>query len=114
MSRQKHCHWRIAKVAKEIAACEYEEMARDNVFFAQWPKRRAFIQANWGLYIDPARQALTGLLNQPGFPDAMKEEIYEALMLDGVFNPRVFTSLAQAEQVTGERLSLPSPSAMTH
>lgn len=108
MSRQDKCHWRIAKVAKEIAACEYEEMAKDNAFFATWPKRRAFIQANWGLYIDPAREALTGLLSQPQFPDAAKEEIYEALMLDGVFNPRVFTSLAQAENVLGEKLHMPS------
>lgn len=114
MSRQKQCHWRIAKVAKEIAACEYEQMAKDNAFFAQWPKRRAFIQINWGLYIDPAREALTGLLHQPDFPAAAKEEIYEALMLDGTFNPRVFTSLAQAEQATGERFSLPSPSASLH
>lgn len=114
MSRQQHCHWRIAKVAKEIAACEYEQMARDNTFFAQWPKRRTFIQRNWGLYIDPAREALTGLLHQPNFPDAQKEEIYEALMLDGVFNPRVFTSLAQAEQVTGEKLSMPQTSIAVH
>lgn len=77
-------HVLIERTAKGIAAEAYEDMAHTNEFFAEWPRRRTFVQKNWPMFVDHARQALIQLLAQPDLPETSKASIYEALCIDGV------------------------------
>lgn len=81
-------HKQIADVAKGLAEEHYEQLARDNAFYAAFPKPRPFVRKNWRLYIDMARQILVHMLGDPNYPDSMKRDIHRALMLDGAHNPR--------------------------
>lgn len=76
------CHALIKKTAEEIAAEVYEDAAHDNAFFAEWPRRRTFVRKNWTIYVDAARKALIRILHGE-YPEAMKQPIYEALIIDG-------------------------------
>jgi hypothetical protein len=114
VSRQSKCHWRIAKVAKEIAHIRYDAYASDNAFFAMYPNEARFVQKFWGVYIDIARDLLANLLTDPMIGDAEKEQIYDALLLDGTVNPRALTSIEQANIIdnTDYRLLNHSSQAM--
>lgn len=82
-------HWRIAEAAKEFAGEFYEARASfDNAFYKAWPNQRNFIRKNWKSFVGPARQVLTSMLNTPGRPEDQKEQIYEALLMDRVINPK--------------------------
>lgn len=75
-------HHLIAKTAKEIALEAYESLAHDNEFHRQWPRRDVFVRRNWTMFVGDARNALMEILTGD-FPDAMKEPIYEAFIIDG-------------------------------
>lgn len=77
-------HKLIRETAEAIAAEAYESMAHDNAFFAEWPKRRAFVRKNWLMFVDHARDSLLQILGGD-YPDAMKQPIYDALTIDGSF-----------------------------
>lgn len=92
-----HCHWRIAKVAKELARAAYQELMGSNVLYDAWKKRnpslarnpkrleQQFVNHRWGLFIEAARATLVGLLqehNNPNIDEKAKEEIMEILALD--------------------------------
>lgn len=75
-------HNLIAKTAREIAREAYESLAHDNTFHAEWPNREGFVQRNWQMFVDQARKALIRIISGD-YPDAMKQPIYEALLIDG-------------------------------
>lgn len=94
---QKIIHWRIAKTAKALAAAAYEELAKENAFYARHKSMSHYVRKNWQLYIPFARQALVAILakdfayevalgtyTEQGVVD-MKEEVYQCLLLDGGF-----------------------------
>ncbi len=114
-SRQSKCHWRIAKVAKEIAHIRYDAYASDNRFYAAYPDEDKFVRKFWGVYIDIARDLLANLLTDPMIGDGEKEEIYNALLLDSTVNARAFSSLEQVQTLHGgDFKALPSPSGEVH
>lgn len=87
-----HCHKRVAKVAKALAAETYEQlMSSSDLIYSNWKKKyphldskrlcRQFVADKWALFIPPARATLVGLLQQP-IDEALKEEIMEILVLD--------------------------------
>jgi hypothetical protein len=80
--KQQLVHKKIAEVAKAIAAAEYDRLAYDNRFYKKYPTERGFVGKNWRYYIKIARMCMTHLLSKPDFPEAEKEKIFEALMLD--------------------------------
>jgi hypothetical protein len=94
---QKVIHWRIAKVAKELANEAYELLAKENAFYERNRSQSWYVRRNWRHFIPFARQALTMVLAKDYAPeialgahsrdsvDAMKTEIYEALLIDGGF-----------------------------
>jgi len=94
---QKIIHWRIAKVAKEIAAECYEALAHENEFHRLNRSVDRYVKRNWRHYIPFARQALVGILTKdfamevalgtytPEGVEAMKQEVYECLLLDGAY-----------------------------
>lgn len=90
-------HHRIAKTAKAQAREAWELMAREDAFYRLWKDPKVYVRRNWQHYIPYARQALVGILtkdfshqiamgsySQAGV-DAMKNEVYECLLIDGGF-----------------------------
>lgn len=88
---QKIIHEVIGNAAKGICESFYEDAARDNTFYRMNPRKRAYINKNWRHFIDVARHNLLVMLTAtredgtPRYPEQMREPIYEALVLDGVY-----------------------------
>jgi hypothetical protein len=92
---EKIIHWRIAKVAKEIAAECYEALAKENDFHRLNRSMGRYVRRNWQHYIPFARQALTSILTKDFAMEIalgtytaqgveeMKMEVYECLVIDG-------------------------------
>ena len=85
-------HTIIADTAKAIAQEAYDAIAHDNAFYAEWPSADLFVTHNWRMFTDQARQALLRMLEvdhwEAGvpvykYPEAMREPVYEALLIDG-------------------------------
>lgn len=81
MGAKTHCHWLIAKAAKEMAGAQYEELARNDAWYRKHPDQKAFIGAYWGNYCEIARRTLAQMLGM-NYPESVKEQIEEALILD--------------------------------
>jgi hypothetical protein len=85
-SHEGHCHALVKKTAEEMAGVWYDETAfHDNAFYAQWKSGDEFIRHHWGMFVKPARETLAKML-AGNYPEAMKNEIYEALQLDGLLH----------------------------
>lgn len=84
-------HNLIADTARDIAREAYESVAHSNDFYAQWPDREAFVKANFSMFVDGARAALLEIL-KGDYPDAMKDPIYEALVIDGSYRKQANAS----------------------
>jgi hypothetical protein len=75
-----YCHKLIKSVAQGITGEFYENAARDNTFYKQFPNERQFIAAYWQHMVDPARKALVWMLARPEYPADVKSMIHEALV----------------------------------
>jgi hypothetical protein len=79
-------HKLVAKVAEEMACETYESWAsRADAFYESAPDIKVWVNRNWILFIDPARQSLGAMLGMAGIPPEQKEMIHEALVLDNQF-----------------------------
>ena len=92
-------HGLIAKTAKEITEAVFEACSYSDPFHAAWPEKkcRAFVKRFWPDYIGYARQSLAMMLtpiagteNDPDgpkfhYPESMRNEVYEALLIDGQY-----------------------------
>lgn len=81
-------HKQIAETAKGLALEHYEVLARDNLFYKRWPKKKAFVGHNWRHYIPMARQIMVAMLGNPKYDEKFKKKIFDAILLDGAVNPR--------------------------
>lgn len=97
-------HVLIANTAKSICEAVFEQLSRhSDQFHRVWPekRRRRFIQTFWADYIGAARDSLTTMLQPiegteqdrdgPKYttPQIMRDEIFEALLIDGQFKRQV-------------------------
>lgn len=91
---QKVVHKLIAKTAKEIAAEVYEVLASNDRFYRTYPNVRRFVAKNWRHFIGDARKSLTVIMAAESpdgtpqhvvylYPQIMRDEIFEALILEG-------------------------------
>ena len=71
----------VTSTAQEMCAAIYEELAKDNKFYAQWPSQDVFVSKFSHQYLEEARQALIKIL-AGDYPESMKQPIYEDLLLD--------------------------------
>ncbi len=78
----KFCHKLVEKTAKDMAWEAYEARATDNVFYKQFPNQRKYVAHNWKHFIRFARETLVRMLGMPQYSEHLKEEIFEALMLE--------------------------------
>lgn len=87
-----HCHFLVAKVAKEMAGTVFEEKAKQSnqeylALREAYPDKtsaqlqKMFIAKNWYLFVPAARSILAQMLRSP-IEDAMKADIEEALIKD--------------------------------
>jgi hypothetical protein len=77
-------HALVKKTAEEMAGAYYELAAsRDNRFYKEWPSVRVFIRKNWKNFVVTARQVLASMLAKPSTPQIARDQIYDALQLDG-------------------------------
>jgi hypothetical protein len=94
---QQIIHERIAKTARALAAEAYEILAKENAFHRLNRSQDRYVKRCWRHYIPFARQALVDILRKDFAMEialgvytregveAMKEEVYECLVLDGAF-----------------------------
>lgn len=74
-------HKEVKKIAQGIAGAAYEEFAKDNLFYKQYPNQSIFIDKYWKVYIPEARQSLLKML-EGNYPESMKEEIFDIYLKD--------------------------------
>lgn len=89
----KYAHKLIAETAKEIAAAAYEDMALDNTFYQMWPNQKKFVNKQHRTFIRAAREALAKMLGMPEYSEEIKEEIFQALLLDRALPPNGDTAI---------------------
>ena len=74
-------HKLIRTTAKEMAGHYYEFMAHSDQFYADHPDLMVFIEEEWPSFVKTTREILTQMLTG-NYPEAYKQEIYEALLQD--------------------------------
>lgn len=87
-----HAHKLVRETAVAMAHELYDTMMTDNEWYrlwkAQWPDEDGkqlelrFVAKNLSRLLPQARAVLAQMLRSPGTNEGMKEEIYEALVLD--------------------------------
>lgn len=80
MKKLSACHFLIKKTAVELAGQHYDKAAHDNVFYHYYPTEKFFIQHEWHQFITMAKSILTSMLGRHDICEAMKEEIFDALI----------------------------------
>lgn len=80
MARPKACHFLVWKTATELAGQHYEKAAHDNLFYHYYPTEKFFLARETHQFITMAKSILLGMLGMPSVCDAMKEEIFDALI----------------------------------
>lgn len=83
-NQKSFAHKMVADLQVEMAQALYEELAKSNNFYQDWPasKRNQWVKQCAPTLRQHARATLAEMLNQRGITDQEKEEIYEALLLD--------------------------------
>lgn len=81
-------HKMVADTAKGCAREHWEVLARNNRFYRAYPDVERFVVDQWPKYIHTARQILIGMLGNAKYPQAMKDEIFDAVLRDGAVNPK--------------------------
>jgi hypothetical protein len=82
-------HRLVADTAKEIAGSAFEQLAKNDEFYAVCKNQERFIQLSWQYYVPLAREYLTDLLTAPSTTDYVREQIFEGLLRDGSLNPPI-------------------------
>jgi len=75
------CHKEIRRISKEMAGAAYEELAKDGMFYKEYPKQKDFIARHWKNFIGHARSSLFQMLSG-NYPESVKEEIFEIVVQD--------------------------------
>jgi len=79
-------HKTIKKVAQEMAGSYYEHAAshkkHGDEFYKAFPSQKAFMKSEWRKFVQTAKECMTQMLANPLTPEAYKQDIYHALLLD--------------------------------
>lgn len=80
--QQAAAHKLVAQTAREMAGAIYEELAKNNEWYKANPSQTEFIERVHGSLLVQARDVLASMLALPNYPETLKEQIAEALILD--------------------------------
>ncbi len=112
-THQKLAHVMVADVAREMAACFYDEAAHDNEFYKFYPKQKMFINREWKRFVGAAKATLAQMLGKIETPEWQKEQIMDALVkhasLPGNIDPRVADRM-----IKGGDIPVIQPKHMVH
>lgn len=86
-----HVHKLLRETAQSMCHALYDTLMHKNEWYDEWKRQNPglgakalearFVAKNWGTLVEGARATLAGMLGMP-YPEALKEQIYEALLLD--------------------------------
>lgn len=76
------CHKELRKIAKGIAGAAYEQFAKDDLFYKNYPDQNAFIERHWKNYVGHARNAMIQMLSDTSLSTSMKDEVAEIIFQD--------------------------------
>ena len=109
-THKKFAHELIAKTAKDMAGCWYEEAAHDNEFYSFYPDQKMFIKREWKRFVEHARKTLASMLGDTTVPEWQKEQIFEALIkhasLPGNVDRRVANKMLMLDEATGQPMKV--------
>lgn len=89
MIRGRTAHWRVAKVALELAKAAWEHLAtKHDAFYKEHPNQKAWARMHQAEFLQDARTALSAALENGALSESDKEEIIEALALDQSLMPK--------------------------
>ena len=90
-TKVQHVHKMVADTARAMCHEVYDALMQRNEWCDLWKRQNpglppkaleeVFIERNWGKCVPGARATLTGMLSGP-YDQALKESIYDALILD--------------------------------
>jgi hypothetical protein len=103
--KQRAAHMLVAKMARDMACEIYEDCARDNVFRKLNPNMEDFVERTYGSLLDQARQVLAAMLQRDDIGDLLKNQIYEALCLDEMFQRPANVVVPQSGREAREMLT---------
>lgn len=83
----KASHYMIAHASMQVAGAAYEELARNDDFYAVHPDQKKWITENWHQFVPFVRESMVDQLTDENLSMEQCEEIAQALMLDGAMNP---------------------------
>lgn len=83
-NQKSFAHKMVAELQVEMAQTLYEELAKSNQFYKDWPasKRNQWVKACAPTLRDHARSTLAEMLGHHDLTPQEKEDIYQALLLD--------------------------------
>ena len=84
----RNAHWRVAKIARELAEYTYEVFAKNDIFYRTHPDGKAWVVANVSKFLQSAREALADALASDKLNSEQKDEIIDALAKDQVLMPK--------------------------
>ena len=96
----KASHYMIAHAAMEVAGAAYEELARNDDFYAVHPDQRKWMKENWQYFVPLVRESMVDQLTDENLTQEQRDEIAHALMLDGAMNPPLAHADAEAKRLS--------------
>lgn len=75
------CHKEVRRIAKDLAGAAYEDFAKNDEFYKNFPNQNLFIARHWKNFVGIARETLVYMLGQ-NYPEAMKEDIFDIYTKD--------------------------------
>lgn len=100
VENSKASHYMIAHAAMGVAGAAYEELARNDDWYAVHPNQKKWITENWHQFVPLVRESMVDALTDDNVSEKQKHEIAEALMLDGAMNPPLAHAEAEARRLT--------------
>lgn len=100
LKSDKASHFMIAHAAMEVAGAAYEELARNDDFYAVHPNQRKWMTENWHQFVPFVRESMVDQLTDDNLSMEQRNEIMEALMLDGAMNPPLAHADAEAKRLS--------------
>lgn len=79
----------IRMTAKDLAAADWDQGTHSARYRKMWPDVKQFVGRNWPTYYPMAKVILTKMLTDKTTSQRLKDEIYEALVEDGLRHSNV-------------------------
>lgn len=76
-----YCHKAVREIARELAGAAYEDFAKNDDFYKNFPNQNLFIARHWKNFVGIARNTIVYMLGQ-NYPEAMKQDLLDVYIKD--------------------------------